>query len=189
MQLIDQPDLTTRSDLVNSYTALLQTTSYLFQETATTPKVCVGVVKSHIVYEKSPVQHVADLQMLEHKEELSSVFKHLDGKTKSTWFVREDGEGNKGPSYKEVDFLWTEKHLNQNHHFTCVTTRHSGGSYYNPVELMNGCFAVAHSNLYIPSTLGGRIHNAQRLDEDQLKRNLHLATDVCIFLECKVPLK
>ena len=180
VQLIDQPDLTTRTDFVNSYTALLQTTSYLFQETATTPKVCVGVVKPHIVYEKSPVQHMADLQMLEHKEELSSVIKDLNGKTKSTWFVRVDGAGDEGPSHKEVEFLWTEKHLNQNHHFTCVTTRHSGGSYLNPVELMNGCLAVAHSNLYIPSTLGGQVHNAQGLDEDQLKRNLDLATDVYI---------
>ena len=161
VQLINQPDLTTRTYFVNSYTALLQTTSYLFQETATTPKVCVGVVKPHIVYEKSPAQHMADVQMLEGKEELSSVFRLPDGNPKSVWFVQVDGAGDEGPSHKEVEFLWTEKHLNQNHHFTCITTRHSDGSHLNPVELMNGCLAVAHSNLYFPSTLGGPVHNAR----------------------------
>ena len=45
------------------YTSLLQTTSYLFEETETTPRTCVGVVKPHIVYEKSPCQHMTDLNM------------------------------------------------------------------------------------------------------------------------------
>ena len=58
-------------------------------------------------------------------------------------------------------FLWAEKHLKQNHKLTCVTTRHSGGSYLNKVELMNGCLAVAHSNLSIPSTLEGPVHTAK----------------------------
>lgn len=74
MQLADQPDLTTRTDFVNSYTALLQTSSYLFMETDTTPKACVGKVKPHVLYEKLPTQYMADIQMLE-KKELSSVFK------------------------------------------------------------------------------------------------------------------
>lgn len=87
IQLIDQPDLTTRTDFVNNYTALLQTSSYLFQETAKKPKVCVGLVKPHLVYEKSSAQHMADVEMLEKKEELSSVFKLPDGNPKSTWCV------------------------------------------------------------------------------------------------------
>ena len=57
---------------------MLQTSSYLFPETGTTPKVCVG-----IVYEKCLTQHMADVQMLESREELLSVFKCPDGKPKS----------------------------------------------------------------------------------------------------------
>ena len=64
-----------------------------------------------------------------------------------------------------MSFLWAEKHLKQNHKLTCVTTRYSGGSYLNEVELMNGCLAVAHSNLYFPSTLGGPVHTAKGTDE------------------------
>ena len=67
--------------------------------------------------------------------------------------MRVDGAGDERPSHKEVAFLWAEKHLKQNHKLTCVTTRYSCGSYLNEVELMNGSLAVAHSNLYIPSTL------------------------------------
>ena len=75
IQLTDQPDLTTRTDFVNNYSALLQTSSYLFLEIRTIPKVCVGVVKPRVVYEKCPTQDMADVQMLESREELSSVFK------------------------------------------------------------------------------------------------------------------
>ena len=35
---------------------------------------------------------------------------------------------------------------------------------------MNGCLAVAHSNLYIPSTLGGPVYTAKGTDENQLKK-------------------
>ena len=31
----------------------------------------------------------------------------------------------------------------------------SGGFYLNRVELQNGCLALGHANLFIPSTLGG----------------------------------
>lgn len=68
----------------------------------------------------------------------------------------------------------------ENHYFTCVTSRHSGGSYLNAGELMNGCPAVAHSNLFIPSTLGGAVNTATGFDETQLKQNLDLASDVYI---------
>lgn len=54
IQLIDQPDLTTRTDFVNNYSALLQTSSHHFPEIGTTPKVCVGIVKPRFVYEKCP---------------------------------------------------------------------------------------------------------------------------------------
>ena len=50
----------------------------------------------------------------------------------------------------------------------------------NEVELMNGCLAVAHSNLYIPSTLGGPVNDASGFNEVQLRKNLDLAADVYI---------
>jgi hypothetical protein len=45
---------------------------------------------------------------------------------------------------------------------------------------MNGCLAVAHSNLYIPSTIGGPVNDANGFNENQLKTNLDLAADVYI---------
>ena len=129
VQLIYAPDTTTRMDYVNKYTSVLQTT-YLFTETGTTPKICVGVVKPRILYKKSPAQHTADLNLLCDKVELSPALKTSNGKAKDIWCVRVDGAGDEGPSHKEVAFLWTEKHLNEEHHLTCVTTRHSGGFIY-----------------------------------------------------------
>ena len=131
----------------------------------------VNKPSSTIVYEKCPTQHMADVQMLESREELSSLFKCPDGNPKCVWCVRVDGAGDEGPSQKEVAFLWVEKDLKQNHKLTCVTTRYSSGSYLNEVELMNRCLAVAHSNLHIPSTLGGPVHTANGTDENQLKKN------------------
>ena len=81
VQLIDAPDTTTRVDYVNKYTSVLQTTSYLFPETCTTPKICVGVVKPHILYQKSPAQHMADLNMLCDKIELPSKLQMKKQKT------------------------------------------------------------------------------------------------------------
>ena len=40
----------------------------------------------------------------------------------------------------------------------------------NEVELMNGCLAVAHPNLCIPSTLGRPVYTAKEIDESQLKK-------------------
>lgn len=60
-----------------------------------------------------------------------------------------------------------------------VTTRSSGSSYLNRVELQNGCLALGHANTFIPSTLGGsRIDpNTGHIDEDKLKENMDLAID------------
>lgn len=158
LQLTDSPDLTTRTDYVNKYTSLLQTTSYLFEETETTPRTCVGVVKPHIVYEKSPCQHMADLNMLQKKEEFSHVFSCEDAK--KIWLIMVDELGIRA-QYTKIAFLRAEKHLRESHYFTSITTRHSGGSYLNPVELMNGCLVLAHSNMFIPSTLGGPVYAVQ----------------------------
>lgn len=63
-----------------------------------------------------------------------------------------------------------------------VTSRSSGSSYLNRVELQNGCLAKAHSNLFIPSTLKGSCFNSDTgaLDNEKLRKNLEAATDVYI---------
>ena len=38
---------------------------------------------------------------------------------------------------------------------TLVTSRNSDASYLNRVELQNGCLALAHANLFIPSNVHG----------------------------------
>ena len=60
---------------------------------------------------------------------------------------------------------------------TLITTRSSGSSYLNKVELMNGCIALGHSNTFIPSTLGGSCYDKDTggVNQDQLKHNLELA--------------
>ena len=66
--------LTTRPDYVNKYSATLQTTSYNFTATNTSPETCVGIVKAVPLHAKNPCQHSAYLKMLESKEELEHVF-------------------------------------------------------------------------------------------------------------------
>lgn len=58
---------------------------------------------------------------------------------------------------------------------TLVTTRCSGSSYLNRVEMQNGCLAISYSNLFIPSTLQGG-----GIDYEKLEKNLTSAADVYI---------
>ena len=66
---------------------------------------------------------------------------------------RVDGSHDENPTGLEIHCLWTKRHVVNSKTCTVVTTRHSGGSYFNRVELQNGCLALAHSHLFIPSTL------------------------------------
>ncbi len=50
---------------------------------------------------------------------------------------------------------YTPSHHNDYCIATLVSTRNSGASYLNRVELQTGCLALGHANLFIPSTLGG----------------------------------
>ena len=69
-----------------------------------------------------------------------------------------------------------------------MTTRSSGSSYLNRVELQNGCLAVAHANMYIPSTLhGSNFGESGELDYEKLERNLLTAADVYISRCDKAP--
>ena len=159
INLQHEPTLTTRTDFVNSYKSVLQTSSYLFRETKTTSVGCVGIVKDHFSYIKCPAQHMADLYMLEADPEVNV-------------YLRDK------PTHVEVQFLWGERHYKLGKMCTLITTRESGGSFLNKVELMNGCIAKAHANLFIPSTLKGSNKNEKGLDEEKIKENMEVAADV-----------
>ena len=77
--------------------------------------------------------------------------------------------------------MWTERHLEQEKVCTLVTTRCSGSSYLNRVELQNGCLSIAHGNIFIPSTIhGSNFGKSGSIDYEKLERNLDAATDVYI---------
>lgn len=66
-----------------------------------------------------------------------------------------DGGTDVGPFHDEMKFLWTERHVVKPTKITVVTTRCSGDSYLNRVELQNGCLSKGHNNTFILSTLRG----------------------------------
>ena len=53
-----------------------------------------------------------------------------------------------------------------------------GGSCLNKVELQNGCLAMGHSNLFIPSTIYGSNFLNREIDEDTLVTNSDAALGV-----------
>ena len=88
--------------------------------------------------------------MLEKKPELSMLFSDAERE-----YVRVDGATDEGPNKAEVQFLWAERHLNRKRRLTVLTTRCSGDSFLNRVELQNGQLALGHGNTHIPSNLNG----------------------------------
>ena len=178
-----QEVLTTRTDFVNKYPSLLQTTSYNFTGITTTSEVCVGLVKASKIHEKNPAQHAADLELLESVERLHPVFfNHLSGLPKSVECIRVDGASDEGPSHEEVQFYWAAHHLSKGKIVKLVTSRSSGSSYLNCVELQNGCLSLGHANTFIPSTLKGSCVSVETgmVDNDKLKENLDVAIDAYI---------
>ncbi len=148
-----QPVLTTRTDYTNRYPSVLQVTSYNFSSTDTTPEKCVGLVKASGSYPKNTAQHACDLKMFNSKDELNHVFKNMaSGEEKTIDCVRVNSASDEGPEHEEVQYWWTMRHIDKKKIATLVTTRRSGSSYLNRVELQNGCISRAHSNLFIPST-------------------------------------
>ena len=101
---VGKPELTTHTDFLNKYTSTLQTTSYMFLETVSTPEICVGVVKAHTVHNKNAGQHATDPKMLADFEEMKSVL------SRDIECVRVDGAVDEGPSHSEIQFMWTERH-------------------------------------------------------------------------------
>lgn len=92
--------------------------------------------------------------------------------------VRVDGGADKGPVHHEFQFLWTERHVSRPTKITMVTTRCSGDSYLNRVELQNGCLSKGHSNTFIPSTLcGSPFSEDGGIDEAKYKANMSATLD------------
>lgn len=81
---------------------------------------------------------------------------------------------DKGPAHLEIQFWWTLRHVQRPTKVTLITSRNSGASYLNRVELQNGCLALAHANLSIPSNLQGSCFDPKtgKVDPERLKRNM-----------------
>ena len=176
--------LTTRTDFVNSYPSILQTTNYNFTATKTTGEICAGVVKAAGVYPKNAAQHAADLSMVEKEENVKAAFfSPVTKKPKQIECVRIDSAMDEGPSHMEVQFWWTLFHYQRPTYATLVTTHNSGASYLNRVKLQNGCLALAHANLFIPSNLNGSCFSPDtgKLNQQHLNRNMDQATDIYIY--------
>lgn len=86
--------MTTHTDYVNRYPSVIQTTCYNFSVTKTSTELCAGVTKAQPIFQKCPVQHAADINMLSKREELRkhlSIIK-LELRSESiayVWMVRE----------------------------------------------------------------------------------------------------
>ena len=173
-----KPTATTRTDFTNKYPAQLQVTSYNFSKTVNSDEVCFGVVKASVLHEKCPSQHAADLESLQNMDKTKSVFFTDKNDPKEVEFIRVDGGTDEGPAHHEVQFLWTERHGSRPTKVTLVTTRCSGDSYLNRVELQNGCLRQGRSNTFIPSTLCGSPFNEEAgLNEEVYKANMSAAVD------------
>ena len=138
-----QQTVTTHTDYVNRYPSSLQTTSYNSTGTSTTGELCAGVVKPVKIFPKNPAQHFAHLKKLSLVPELEPAFiNHISGKPKEIECVRVDGTVDEGPGHLEVQFWWTARHIEEKKVVTMVTSRSSGSSYLNRVELQNGCWLL-----------------------------------------------
>ncbi len=177
----DKPSLTTHVDYVNRYPSVLQTTSYNFPSSKTTGEICVGVVKAQKLFQKNPAQHFADLVMVEQKPEVKPAFiNNNTNKPKEIECIRVDGAGDEGPLHEEVQYWWTKRHFEKGNRTMLISTRNSGSSYRNRVELQNGCLTLAHANVFIPSTLHGSCMIDGEVNDEILFRNLHAAIDAYI---------
>ena len=173
--------LTTRTDYVNKYPSTLQTTCYNFPSTGTTVELCAGIVKAPGLFQKNPAQHASDMEMLKKKQEFLPACETPDGRPKLLDCIRVDGASDEGPGHEEVQYWWTRRHLLECKVVTLLTTRSSGSSYLNRVELQNGCLSRAHSNTFIPSTLAGsNLDRSGSINREKLHENLQLAINAYI---------
>ena len=80
---------------------------------------------------------------------------YTTGDHKDIGCIRVDGSADEDPVHEEVQYWWTRRHLETKSLATLASTRNSGRSFKNRVELQNGCLALEHANTFIPSTLNG----------------------------------
>lgn len=133
------------------------------------------------LYPKNPAQQAADMEMLEELPQIKPAFINpITNHRKEIQCVRVDGASDEGPSHDEVQFYWTERHYSRGSVSTVVSARSSGSSYLNRVELQNGRMALAHANLFIPSTLccSNIDPNSGKLNQDVFTRNMTTAMDI-----------
>ena len=178
-----KPELTSHSDYISKYRSYLQVTSCLFMEAENTGRVAVGIVKApSVLHEKTATQHLADLYMLRENPKLDVCFedKEID-------CIRVDGGSEEGPAHLEVQFRWTEWHLKEEKEVTLVTTRNSGASCFNLVELQNGVIGRAHANLFIPSTLTGSAETETGYSEQKHRENMEAAIEVYLSRIQEIP--
>ena len=162
-----KPTVTTRTDFLSKFPAQLQTTSYNFPKTETTR--CIGVVKASQLHEKSPSQHTDDIVAVEGFSVSKPAFLQGDE------CIQVDGAGDEGPSHLEVQFLWIERYLCKPTRITMVTTRCSGDSFLNRVELQNGSLSKGHANMFIPATLCGSHYVNSGIDKGKFTENMSAA--------------
>ena len=101
--------------------------------------------------------------------------------------IRVDGSADEGPVREGVQHWWTRRHLETKSLATLMSSRNSGRSFKNRVELQNGCLALGHANTFIPSTLNGSCVQNGKVSEEILKKSSHLEIDVCISHIDKCP--
>lgn len=175
-----RPTATTRTDFMNKYSAQHQVTSYNFSKTSTSAEVSVGIVKESGFHEKGP-QHTAVIEKVQKLECTTSVFLNDELFFKEIECVGVDGGADVGPVHHEVQFLWTERHVVKPAKIILFTTRCSGDSYLNRVELQKASLSKGHSNTFIPSTLCvSPLSENGGIDKEKLKANMSAAVDQCI---------
>lgn len=141
---------------------LCQSPSYMcnFTGTKTTKEMCAGVVKAAKVFPKKTTctalwwssNALRTTKICHH-------FLHRHWIPKQIECIHVDRATDEGPSHEEVKYWWTVRHLVYKRLVTLVSCHSSGSSYLNRVELLNGSLALGHTNLFIPSTLGGSPYN------------------------------
>ena len=81
-----------------------------------------------------------------------------------------------------------EWHLIEGREFTLVTTRNSGTSCFNLVELQNGVDGRADANLFIPSTWCGSAETEPgRISQERLQENMEAALQVYLDRVNEIP--
>ena len=140
------------------------------------------MVKATPLHSKNAAQHFADLRQLEKVDSVRPAFINpVSQEKKKIECIRVDGGFDEGPPHKEVQYWWTPRHLEAETVVTLVSSPNSGASFRNRVELQNGCLALGHANLFIPSTLNGSCLTASGgVDQNMLRKDLDSAIDVYI---------